>query len=143
MIKLNAGRFRTMMHSCRLCLIHECGEGAGGVKSGQGGAREEEEVEREVPQVDPHLLADSARSQEVLPFSFSLPASLIVLAPTLFFCLSTDFILNLQNTRHFYSQCFCLPLPSITSISSMPGIFPRLLSFSLFTTHILCIHVLR
>lgn len=144
MIKLNAGRFRTLMHSCQLCLIHECGAKAGGVKSGERGAREEEEEEGEVPQVESHLLADSARSQKVLPFLFSLPASLIILAPTLFFCLAPT-LLSIYKTLYifFYSQRLRLPLPSITSVSSMPGIFPRLLSFSLFTTHILCIHILH
>lgn len=120
MIKLNAGRFRTLMHSCRLCLIHECGAGAGGVKSGERGAREEEEEEGEVPQVDPHLLVDSARSQKVLPFLFSHPASLIILAPTLFFC-SAPTLLSIYKTLD--TQRFRLTLPSISSVSCMLGVF--------------------
>lgn len=102
MIKQNAGRFRTLMHSCRPCLIHECGAGARGVKSGERGARQEEEEEGQVPQVDPHLLADSARSQEVLPFLFSLPASLIILAPTLYFC-SAPTLLSISKTLDIFT----------------------------------------
>lgn len=95
--------FRTLMHSCRLCLIHECGAGVGGVKSGERGAREEEgEEEGEVPQVDPRLLANSARSQKVLPFLFSLRASLIILAPTLLFC-SAPTLLSIYKTLDIFT----------------------------------------
>lgn len=73
MIKLNAGRFRTLMHSCRLCLIHECGVGAGGVKSGEREPREKEEEDGEVPQVESHPWSTLLGGKRFYPSCFHSP----------------------------------------------------------------------